>query len=347
MKLTAAETPSSHVKIKPGRCAAFMKIGVQTGGIQTDHSIDETYRIICEAGFDAADANIDELFMPGDIAGKRISPAFAGSEREYLAHAKPWRDASLKYHIDNYQAHAPFPSLVYPDDAYNDYLIEVLKKSIVCSDFIGCRRLIVHPFYYPHEHCLTPEQEREINLDRYSRLIPPAKEYGVTLCLENMFTRHKGRTYSACCGNADEACGYVDELNRIAGANCFGFCLDTGHLLLAGQEIRRTMRALGRRICAFHVHDNNGAEDQHLAPYLGVMDWDRFIEGLADIGYEQTLCFETFRSWENVDASLRKIVLQYVCQAGRTFAERAKARRQANAGIPAAKPDDAKILTDQ
>ena len=41
----------------------MIRVGVQTAGIQTDYSIDETYRIICEAGFDAVDANIDELFF--------------------------------------------------------------------------------------------------------------------------------------------------------------------------------------------------------------------------------------------------------------------------------------------
>ena len=36
----------------------MMKIGVQTGGVEEAHGIDGAYRIIHEAGFDAADANI-------------------------------------------------------------------------------------------------------------------------------------------------------------------------------------------------------------------------------------------------------------------------------------------------
>ena len=304
-----------------------MKIGVQTGGIQTDYSIDETYRIIAEAGFDAADANIDELFMPEDIRQKKISPAFAGSDRDCLAYVKPWRDAALKYGIDNYQAHAPFPSILYGEEEYSDALLEVLRKTIVCCAYIGCRNLVVHPFYYSGDRRLSPEEERELNIDRYSRLIPQAKASGVTICLENMFTGCNGKTYAGCCGLADEACAYVDELNGIAGEERFAFCLDTGHLILGGQEILRTMRTLGKRIRAFHVHDNNGVSDQHLAPYLGVLDWDRFAEGLCDIGFDGTLCFETFRSWETVDPGLRKIMLRYVCEAGRIFARKAEGRR--------------------
>ena len=168
-----------------------------------------------------------------------------------------------------------------------------------------------------------------MNFERYSRLIPQARTYGVRICLENMFIRHRGRIYSGCCGNAEEACRYVDELNRIAGTECFGFCLDTGHLLLGGQTVRQAMNRLGKRICAFHVHDNNGMEDQHLAPYLGVMDWDGFVQGLADIGYDRTMCFETFKSWNNVDPCLRKPMLQYIYQAGKTFAEKAEKASEA------------------
>ncbi len=303
----------------------MFKIGVQTGGIQKDNSIDETYRIIREAGFDAADANIDDLFPSGEIHGKKTAPAFEGSEKDWLAQVKPWRDAALRYGVDNYQAHAPFPTVLFGEDAYNDYLIGILQKYIVCCDSINCRNLIVHPFFYAHEHRLPVEEEFAFNMECYSRLIPTAREHGVTICLENLFSTHKGKTYCSCCGDPAEACRYVDELNRIAGAECFAFCLDTGHTLLTGQEILRAMRILGKRIHALHVHDNNGVTDLHTAPYLGVLDWDRFVRGLAEIGFDRTLCFETFNAWASVDPSLRKIMLQYICQAGRTFDERAEA----------------------
>lgn len=306
----------------------MMKIGVQTGGIQEEYGVDGAYRIIREVGFDAADANIDQLFSPEAIRSKSVSTAFAGGEKDFLENVRPWRDAARKYHVTNYQAHAPFPSLLYQEEAYSDYLIEVLKKVIACCDYIDCRNLIIHPFFYPSEHRLPLEQEFEMNIERYSRLIPAARNYGVTICLENMFTGYNGKQFCSCCGDPLEACRYVDALNGAAGTACFGFCLDTGHALLGGQEILRTMRILGDRICAFHVHDNNGISDQHLAPYWGVMDWGRFARGLADIGYEKTMCFETFMAWNRVDPALRKAVLQYIYQAGRVFSEKAEALKR-------------------
>ena len=79
----------------------MIKIGVQTSGIRTDLNMDETYRIISEAGYDAADANIDDLFPDSDVRSKKLSAAFAGSDRECLDDVRPWRDAALKYHTQN------------------------------------------------------------------------------------------------------------------------------------------------------------------------------------------------------------------------------------------------------
>ena len=64
----------------------------------------------------------------------------------------------------------------------------------------------------------------------------------------------------------------LDELNRLAGQVCFGFCLDTGHLLLCSQEVKNSLLKLGNRMDAMHVHDNDGVSDKHLAPCSGVFD---------------------------------------------------------------------------
>ena len=162
-----------------------------------------------------------------------------------------------------------------------------------------------------------------MNIERYSRLIPEAKKYGVTLCLENMFTAYRGKIYSACCSDIDVACRYIDTLNEIAGQKCFGFCLDTGHLLLLGKDVKNAMVQLGDRIEAFHVHDNNGVNDQHLAPYMGVLDWNRFVEGLRAIRYDKTLSFETFNIWNTIDKELCPEHMRLIAQAGRMFARRA------------------------
>ena len=302
----------------------MIRIAVQTGGPEELLGIDGAYRLISEAGFDGVDANIDHLLSGRDIRERRLSPAFEAKGKAALAYFKPWKDAAEKYGLDNYQAHAPFPSYVAGEDGgYNEKLIGKLKTCPMGCDYIGCRRLIIHPFFLGYNDQLTPEREWEVNLERYSALIPAAKEYGVTICLENMFTGHNHKIYSACCSDITTACAYIDELNRRAGARCFGFCLDTGHLLLLGKDIKNTMVQLGDRIEAFHVHDNNGLDDQHLAPYMGVLDWERFIEGLRAIGYDKTMSFETFNVFNVMHPEVACEMLRVIEKTGRMFARRA------------------------
>lgn len=303
----------------------MVSIGVQTGGIVSENGLDGVYRIIKEAGFDAADANVDQLMRYDDIVSGRVAPAFSGTDRECVEYFRPWRDAAKKYGVTNYQAHAPFPSYVHDleDSGYNDFLIRMLKKTIVGCDFMDCRHLIIHPFFLGYDQQLSPETEWNLNIERYSALIPEAKKYGVTICLENMFTCYRGKIYAACCSDIDTACRYVDTLNGIAGEKCFAFCLDTGHLLLASKDVREAMIRLGDRIEAFHVHDNNGVSDQHLAPYMGLLDWNRFVEGLRAIRFDRTLSFETFGIWNVVDRELAPAMMRFIAETGRTFARRA------------------------
>lgn len=302
-----------------------MKLSVQTGGPEEIYGIDGAYRLIKECGFDAVDVNLDHLFPYGDImAGKHV-PAFDGTDEECLKAFQPWKDAAEKYGLENYQAHALFPGYVKVNgEAYDDYLLKALEKTIMGCAYIGCRRLVVHPFFMKYDQQLTPQEEWDLNIERYSALIPAAKKYGVTILLENMFTSYRGRIYAAICSDITMACRYIDTLNEIAGEKVFAFCLDTGHLLLVGKDVKNAMIELGHRIEAFHVHDNDGMSDQHLAPYMGKLDWNRFVEGLKEIGYSGTVSFETFNIWNTVDPELCPSLMKFIAETGRMFIRRAE-----------------------
>ena len=305
----------------------FMKLGIQTGSIQTDYGIDGAYRLIRETGFDAVDVNIDELFIPQEIRSHQFSPIF-GDVKKLIEAVKPWKDASLKYGLDNYQTHAPFPSIPenpHPvvDVEYEEYMVKVLQNCIYANDYIGSRNIVIHPFYYGYNEDISIADEMEMNIRRFAQLIPAAKEHGVKICIENLFYHcDKRKIYPCSTGTMANAVMLLDELNRLAGEECFGFCLDTGHLLLCSQEIKSSLLALGKRLEALHVHDNNGVSDQHLAPYSGVFDWDRFVKGMIAIRFNKTMCFETFRSWENVPFSCRPAMLSFIYSTGKEIKDR-------------------------
>ena len=305
----------------------MFKIAVQTAGPEELYGVDGAYRIIKEAGFDAVDANIDHLFGIRDLIDKKIPPVFKPglSEKEMLEYFKPWKDGAKKYGLENYQAHAPFPSFLGIKDhpEYDEFLLDVLKKSIVGCAYIDCHNLIIHPFFYQYENTVPEEEEHKMNIESYMKLAETAAKYDVRINLENMFVNHNKKVYSAILNEAHEAAAYVDELNEAAGKEIFGFCFDVGHSLLVGNDVRRYMDVMGKRITAFHVHDNNGLDDQHLAPYMGVNDWDRFVDGLRDIGFDRTLSFETFNIWNVMEPEVAKEMMKVIAKAGRRFSERA------------------------
>jgi len=298
-----------------------MKIGVQTGSLIELLGIKETFRLIGESGFDSVDFSIFYQYPYRDIAEGRPSEFFAKSDEEILEFYRPYKEAARKYNVEFGQAHAPFPS--YVGDALTDEsVLNAIRKSIMICGYLECRYLIVHPSFLAYDRMLTPEEEWKINIERYSALIEDAKKHDVIICLENMFVSRNGRIYGAICADAHETNRYIDTLNEIAGEKRFAFCLDTGHALLASKELYRLITELGHRIETLHIHDNDGVRDLHMFPYMGIVDWDRFCQGLRDIGYRGHLSFETNGAIHAFDPSLAPELLRLLAATGRLFARR-------------------------
>ena len=201
-----------------------MKISVQTGGIEEHIGVDACYQLVREAGFDAVDVNLDHLLTPSQIKSGERAEAFEGTDEEILKHFMPWKAAAEKYGIDNYQAHAPFPGYVVdPTGEYNAYLLHVLEKTIMGCAYIGCRYLIIHPFFLDYANQVDDQTEWETNISRYAALIPAAKRYGVTICLENMF-KHIVRVVIYVYTYGMPVCGYAQRDGRREGV-----CLLSGY----------------------------------------------------------------------------------------------------------------------
>lgn len=305
-----------------------MKLCVQTAPLDDYFGVDKAFQMIKEAGFDSVDYNIDHFLSYSDISNGVIAPLYSqGDEAVYNAlmdYTRPYKEAADKYGISFNQMHTPFPTYV-ADKPSDDMVMSSIKGCIRVAGQIGCKYVIVHPAFLSYEKQLSPQDEWDVNIARYSELIPYARENNVVVCLENMFTGYKGKIYAACCAEMSMANRYIDALNEIAGEKLFGFCLDVGHALLVGKEIYNAIMEIGPNLVALHTHDNDGKNDQHIAPYMGVMDWDRFVKGLRDAGYRNALSFETFNAIQVVDKELAQPVLNYIAAAGKMFIKRIEA----------------------
>ena len=307
----------------------MLKICVQTSGSGYDPSNPAPcFALLKKCGFDSVDYNTGYLLPGAAITKGPLTTFFDQDMDAILAHFAPIKAAADENGIAFSQMHAPFPVWVKDKEDVNQYMIMVVEKLCRACAFLGCPAIVVHPVSRT-----LKEDELATNFALYRALIPVAKETGVKICLENMFTTFNGHVTEGVCADAAEVCMYIDTLNAEAGADCFGYCLDVGHANLVGKKLRPFVRALGHRLTVLHLHENNAILDQHLAPYTqtavsttkNAMDWESFLQALREIDYKGDLSFETFHATNIIPPELRPAMLSYIAAVGHYWAQRIEA----------------------
>lgn len=300
-----------------------MLICVQSGGVVEHWGYEKGYQMIAEAGFQGLDWNIDHAWNMKRIKQKSLEHCiFEDSLVKITSHYQRELDIIRKNNLQIVQAHAPFPAYVRDFPEFNAYAIEIYKQCIRFCDQIGIKNLVIHGISLAmRDASQTPESIRRMNLRLYESLIPVLQETDVVVCLENLFTHYGKQIIEGICSVPEEAIWYIDYLNEKAGKECFGLCLDTGHLNLLGKNQKSYISKLGGRIKALHLHDNMGLDDDHLAPYTGTIVWKDVLDGLKEIEYAGDLSFETFRQVEpgRVEAETVPIWLKTIYAFGKIF----------------------------
>ena len=238
---------------------------------------DNAYIKVKEAGFDYVDFE-----MSGD---QNLVYTLSPDETDalMLKHKALAEEAGIVIN----QVHGPwrYP----PEDSTPENRAERLDKmqrSIRWTSLLGCKYWVIHPImpFGTHDIEIGKEKETwELNLEFFRALLPTAKEYGITICFENMPMLDFSLAKPA------DILRFVEEIND----DCFQVCLDTGHVtvfkeLSIGEETRR----LGKHIKVLHVHDNRMSLDMHLPPYFGKTKWDEFALALKDIGFDGVFSLE-------------------------------------------------------
>ncbi len=303
----------------------MLQTGILTCGVIQEDNIEESYRIVKEAGFDCVDFSFDKYLTIGDIWAGEINDIYDRPMEEIWADFKPHADAIAKYGLRVGQTHAPFPCRVKGEDAINEKLLRITINTMELSQKMGSRYIVVHPITLACEY--SRQEEHEFNIEMYKNLIPAAKKFQQIICLENMFLSVNNHLTEACCSDFTEAAALIDELNEIAGEELFGFCFDVGHANVLGKNMYRSIMTLGKRLKILHIHDNDGVSDLHNMPFTFMRganglstDWNGFLKGLKDIGYKGVLNFEIARCMEGFPLELHPSVLRLIADIGKYFA---------------------------
>ena len=104
----------------------------------------------------------------------------------------------------------------------------------------------------------------------------------------------------------------IDRLNREAGTECFGACLNTGSGNLLGKNLCGMIEHLGHRIGLLHAGDNDGRTRQCQMPYTFTRgrgelstDWYGIIGALAMCGFKGPVVYDIAGLFEVTPACLR------------------------------------------
>jgi sugar phosphate isomerase/epimerase len=281
-----------------------MEIGVQTIGYGKFIDERQAAKLVAQAGFTVLDYWLEEesfLKLP---------------KKEFKKYFEDMRKHINECGLTVGQTHAPF----YPYSKHMqnyDEVLELQKRSIAATAFLGAKYVIVHPLR-PKNRVFDQaiEETFELNKMYYKEFIPLMEEYDVNICIENLYTADENKfVIPSTCSTAEEMVMYIDKFG-----DRFYACIDTGHVNLVHREgyehvnFKHMMKILGDRLKTLHVHDNNGLVDQHYIPYLGTIDWNEFVDALRDNNYDGNLSLESFTfmnkiNRDNIDEGLKMMYM--------------------------------------
>lgn len=265
-----------------------MKIGINSGVFYRFYDEFQTIFEAAKIGYDALDYTL-YMHEPPD------SPLCRDGFEDYARELREFADMSG---ISFCQMHAPMLGYI-GEVADEEPAMELTRRGFRIGQILGAPYMVIHPRHY--RECIwgrEKEKAMEYNLNMFRSLIPYAQEAGVKIGLENMFGNDPdtGRLCPTTFSFAEE----IEEYLELLGRENFVVCLDTGHTNIVGVPPADFVRKVGPDLKLLHVHDNYVDLDQHLAPCLGTIDWEAFLQALRDVHYDGVFCYEPDGMFYNV-----------------------------------------------
>ena len=259
---------------------------------------------LADAGFRALDFNfVDWLFDGSPFVGE-------GWDR-WLGEVRRRADAlGVRFS----QAHGPIFNK-FDDSDKGKRLTDLSHRSLEGAAILGLPCVVFEPETlagaWDAAH-ITHVKQR--NLDWFGQLLPTAEKTGVGIALENTTDMHARARGSARWYGATPA--ELIELTDAFGHRLVGNCWDTGHAQIQKLDQGAALRALGGRLKATHIQDNDGVSDQHLLPFSGKVDWTAVLAALRDIGYAGDFTYEVHNSVRSLPDPLRDSALRHAVRIG-------------------------------
>lgn len=246
-----------------------MQISTEIGSLSKIVGEQKAIEAYARAGFDAWDFSMFSMCNYNWDTGKATLTDHPLSGGKAIYFARRLKQIGLDNGITCNQSHAPFP-------VCNELIRSKLKLALECTAEAGGKICIIHP-----DNDKTPEQNAEF----YLELLPFAKSCGVKIATENMWNWSADKKHAAfaACSNPES---FLAHLNAVNDEN-FVACLDIGHAEMFGLNTSAVemITALGGRLQALHIHDNDLVYDSHQIPFSMKIDFNAVVKALKQINY--------------------------------------------------------------
>ena len=261
--------------------------------------------LIAKAGFDGWDFSLYEICKYSKKLGGAPDSSHPLAGADYLKFVRELRRIGEDHGIVCNQSHAPVPTYAAP-------VRSLLKRAIECTAEAGGEVCVIHP-----GNDYTVEENAEI----YLELLPFAKDHGVKLATDNMWNWDKVRDQAApaACSTPDSFRAHLDSIDD----PYFVACLDIGHAEMRGHNTSAVemIHALGSRIGALHLHDNDQWKDSHQIPFSMNIDFAAVARALKEENYQGWVTLEAYNYLKDFTPETAFAGIQNLSAAARRLAD--------------------------
>jgi sugar phosphate isomerase/epimerase len=180
--------------------------------------------------------------------------------------------------IDLRSMHGPFGDLC--PGSFDEMVREVAFKRFIkaydISKKLNIKKIIFHNGYVPNTN--TPKNYVKRAITFWNNFLNLIND-DVEIYLENFLEKDPGMLIDL-----------IDGVNK----NNFGINVDIGHINCnTNQKVIDWIKKLNKRIKYFHLHDNNGKEDEHLALGKGNIPLKDLFDSITKYSPESILSIES------------------------------------------------------
>ncbi len=221
----------------------------------------EVFKLMSELGFDGVEINIPNPF---DVDIRNLAKALSDYGLELSAIS-----TGLSYLVYDL-------SLTHPNEEKRRKSLEFFMKYSEMSAELSNRGRVIIGLARGKCGNRPRDEVSRIFKESLRLLLEKTEDYGTIYLLEPI-----NRYEIDFINTVDEALEYVREFNRVQ------LLLDTFHMTLEDESPYKAIEKAGKFIGYVHVAENN-----RLAPGMGMLDWERIICKLLISGYHGYLSIE-------------------------------------------------------